>query len=341
MKKLLVIALAFGLFLGGCAGGNGGTEDRSLIIYTNSASDGRGDWLTDLAEEAGFEIKVVHMGGGELTNRLIAEKNTQIADLVWGLNAVEYERLKKQDLLQKYEPTWAKEVDMVLGDPEGYYYPIVVQPLMMAYNLEVFANEEPPKDWTELGSKFAGRYQIHPLTGGTSRSVLASILVRYKDPNGELGISQEGWDVVKEYVQNAYFIQTNEDYWSRVIDGTRPMTMIWGSGLILNQNNLGQKFGIMQPEVGVPFVVEQLAIFKNSKKNALAIEFINWMGSAEIQAKFAQEFGTTPAHPDALAEAPQDIKDLMASVSPQDIDWKFVAENIDSWVEKVELEFRN
>ena len=131
MKKLLVIALALGLILGGCAGGNGGTEDRSLIIYTNSASDGRGDWLTDLAEEAGFEIMVVHMGGGELTNRLIAEKNTQIADLVWGLNAVEYERLKKQDLLQKYEPTWAKEVDMVLGDPEGYYYPIVVQPLMM------------------------------------------------------------------------------------------------------------------------------------------------------------------------------------------------------------------
>lgn len=340
MKKLLVIALALGLILTGCAGG-GDEKDRSLIVYTNSGSDGRGDWLTDLAEEAGFDITVVHMGGGELSNRILAEKNAQIADLVWGLNAIEYERLKKEDLLLKYEPTWAKEVDMVYGDAEGYYYPIVVQPLMIAYNLEYFADKEAPKDWTELASRFPGIYQVQPLTGGTHRSVLSSILIRYRDPNGVLNVSQEGWDVVKEYVQNAYFIQTNEDYWSRVIDGTRPMTMIWGSGLILNQNNLGQKFGVMKPEVGVPFVVEQLAVFKNSKKTDVAIEFINWMGSAEIQGKFAQEFGTAPAHPQALASAPADIRELISSLTPQPIDWKFVAENVDSWVEKVELEFRN
>jgi len=40
-----------------------------------------------------------------------------------------------------------------------------------------------------------------------------------------------------------------------------------------------------------------------------------------------------------LDEAPADIKEFIDQVHPQDMDWGFVAENIDQWVEKCELEF--
>lgn len=345
MKKIMVLMVltlvvtAAHVFAGGGSESRAAAEDRSLIVYTNSGSDGRGDWLTEVAAEAGFDVTVVHMTGGDLANRIIAERNAQIADVVWGLNALEYERIKTYDLLLQYTPSWASEVDMVLGDPEGYYHPIVVQPLMLAYNRDFISPADAPRDWTELGSRFPGQYNIFGLGSGTSRSILSSILVRYADPNGELGVSQAGWDAVENYLQNAHYIQSGEDYWASVVNGTRPMTMIWGSGLLLNQRNLNQTFEIMQPEVGHPFVVEQLAIFRNSNKTAVAQEFVDWMGSADIQARFAQEFGTTPAHPVALQASPQEVRDLMGNVRPQSIDWQQVSLRLADWVEKAELEF--
>lgn len=33
------------------------------------------------------------------------------------------------------------------------------------------------------------------------------------------------------------------------------------------------------------------------------------------------------------------IKELMETLKPQDLDWSFIAENVDAWVEKAELEY--
>jgi len=316
------------------------TSGETLIVYTNSGSDGRGDWLVERAAEAGFQMEYVHLGGGDLTNRLIAEKNNQIADLVFGLNAVEYEKLKNEELLMQYEPVWASEVNMAYGDPEGYYYPIVVQPLLLVYNPEFVAPEDVPTDWTDLTDpKYQDRYMILGLGGGTSRTILSSIAVRYADPEGVYGVSDEGWEVIKGFIQNSHIAVEGEDWWGNAITGERPMFMMWGSGYLQNEAELGVDFEFMTPEIGVPFVVEQVAIFKNSDQVDLALEFADWFGSAEIQSEWSAQFGSTPAHPDALANASPEVQELMAAVTPQEIDWGFMTENVDKWVEKCELEY--
>ncbi len=347
MKKVVIttvlLLVSFGLLFG--AGSKetvstlDGPVDRSqqLVIYSNSASAGRAQWLEARAAKEGFNITIVDLGGAELTNRLIAEKNNSLADLVYGLNNLEYEKLKKEGLLLKYTPVWADEVDKALGDPEGYYHPIVVQPLVLMYNTDY---ADPPKDWTDLtDSKYKDQYNIFALTGGTAKNILSSILVRYPDPNGEGGISKEGWEVARKYIQNAHIEVKGEDYVGNVISGLRPLTMMWGSGVIQNQNERNYKFGIMSPEIGVPYVVEQVGIISKTKKAALALDFANWFGSKELQAEWSAQFGSIPAQPEALAQASDDIKEFMAKVHPQTIDWALVAANVDMWVEKVELEF--
>ena len=105
-----------------------GEVDKSeqLVIYTNSGSNGRGEWLKELAKTEGYNIEVVQIQGGDLANRIITEKNNPQADMVFGLNAMEYEKLKAEEVLDPWEPTWKADVDMSLGDPDGYYYPIVI-----------------------------------------------------------------------------------------------------------------------------------------------------------------------------------------------------------------------
>ncbi len=318
-----------------------GQADRSkeLVVYSNSTSNGQDEWLLKTAKEAGFNLQIVSIDGSALSDRLVAEKNNSVCDVVFGLNAVEYERLKSEDLLVKYEPEWVDEVDMSLGDADGYYYPTVVQPLMLIYNKDIVT--DPPKDWTDLcDPKYKDQYNLFQLQGGTAKMITASILARYPDPAGEYGVSEEGWKVIEELYANGYYQQDGDDYISNVIDGTVPMSELWGAGVIRYQKERGVEFGLMLPEIGEPFVVEQIGIINGSDQVELAKDFANWFGSAEIQKGWSDNVGAIPANQKALDMIEdQDIKDLMSKVKIQDVDWALVSEYVNDWVEKIQLEY--
>lgn len=311
-------------------------EGKNLVIYTNSGSNGRDKYLKEKAKEAGFDVEVVSIQGGELANRIIAEKNNVQADLIYGLNSVEYERLKAEDTLVKYKPEWSKDVDMSLGDEEGYYYPIVIQPLVNIMKNDLSEYPESFKDLTD--PKWNGKYHIMNFGGGTGRSILASLLVQYKDPDGELGVSKEGWEFVKKFIQNGKIAKQGEDWIGAVINGNVPICQMWGSGVLQYEKERNYKFKLMVPSTGVPYVTEQVAVVKGGKTDE-AIKFANWFGTSKIQEDWMKQFGTIPCQPEALKNATPEIKEFMSKVKKQDIDWKFVTKYIDKWVEKVELEF--
>lgn len=312
-------------------------KTKTITVYTNSGSDGRDEWLTKRAAEDGYSVQVLEMGASDLTNRLIAEKNNGLADVIFGLNNIEYEKLKAQDILMQWKPDWTEGVDQNLIDPDGYYYPVSTTPLLLICNNEM---ENQPSDWTDLiKPEYEGLYQIHGLGGGTGKTVFASIISRYPDENGELGISDEGWEMARQYLGNAHLIAEGEDSIGAVIDGSLPMDMHWASGVLTEEKNRDYKFDIMKPEVGEPYAVESVAIVKTCKDPELAEDFLNWLGSSEIQLEWSNEWGTIPAQKDALTKVSDEVKGLMDGLKAQELDWGFIAENIDAWVEKAELEY--
>lgn len=312
-------------------------SDDTIVVYTNSGSEGRDVWLVDRAAKDGFKIQVVSLGASEVAERMIAEKNNSLCDVTFGLNNIEYEKLKKNGLLQTWKPEWVDGVDQGLVDPDGFYYPVTTTPLVLIGNAD-FKNM--PKDWIDLTKdEYKGLYQLHGLGGGTAKTVYASIVSRYADPNGELGISDEGWEVAAKFIGNAHNIATGEDSIGEVIDGTYPLDEHWASGVLTEQKKRNYKFQIMTPEVGEPFVVESVAISAGTKKYDQCVKFLNWLGSSDIQKEWSDNFGTIPCQKEALENVSDDLKDLMKMMKPQELDWGFISENIDAWVEKAELEF--
>lgn len=126
MKKMKVwsTVLATGVALttlAACSGGSNSTtassseekadKSQELVIYSNSVSNGRGDWLTAKAKEAGFNIKMVDIPGAQLADRVIAEKNNAVADMVFGIGAVDSNKIRDQKLLVQYKPKWLDKID--------------------------------------------------------------------------------------------------------------------------------------------------------------------------------------------------------------------------------------
>ncbi len=315
----------------------------TLTVYTNSGSDGRGEWLVERAAKDGFDIQFIEAGGAEIQNRLLAEKNAPIADVVYGLNSIMWESLKAEDILIPYTPVWADEIPEGLNDPEGYYHAIVKQAILLVYDENQTAPEDAPKDWLDLWTNeaFDGKYEyLTSLSGGTVRNVLAGILTRYADPNGELGVSAEGWEQIAQYYQHGVPAEEGMDVYAQISDPAKPVIcgQMWSSGIETRDEQYGTKTNYVVPEVGVPYAVEAISIVNGTKNEEEAQRFVDWFGSAQIQGEWAQEFSTLPANKNAVDKA-NEFNQKIATLPAQDIDWGLVAENIDAWCETIELNY--
>jgi iron(III) transport system substrate-binding protein len=350
MKKLMALVLSLAMLLSLSAAANAeatGADVKGtgvqLTIYTNSGSNGRDAWLIERAKQDGFNLVVLEEGAGAIQQRIIGEAANPIADVVYGLNAIIWNDLINRECIVKYDaPSWASEVSEGLNDPNGYYYAIVKQAILLVYDQNQLSAEDAPKDWTELATNFAGKYEIPgSLTGGTTRNVIAGILSRYLDENGELGVSQEGWDVITAFYQNGVVAESGVDLYAQIANPSSPVVMgqMWSSGVATRDETYGTKTGYVVPEVGVPYAVEGIGIINGTKNMDEALRFVEWFGSAKIQGECAQSttWGTMPANTIA-AELADPYQRELCSIPAQNIDWAIVAKNIDAWCEKITLD---
>ncbi|MDQ0674861.1 iron(III) transport system substrate-binding protein [Pseudarthrobacter siccitolerans] len=352
-QSLVAAAVAVTL-LAGCGGGaaspaaSGGSSPapaggsgETLVIYTNSNGEGRGDWVTAKAAEAGFKIEIVGAGGADATNKLIAEKNNPIADIAFGLNNMYFSQIKAEDALEPYEPAWAGDVDQELGDGETYW-PLVKQAILLGYNSDKISKDAAPQDWTDLWTKDGLKARYERVTGlgtATAQLVFAGILSRYRDDSGDLGISDEGWKQVEQYFQNGSPAVAKTDLFARIASGEVDMGQMPSSIIAEREKSFNVNVETVIPSVGVPLAVEQVALVKGSKKKEQAQKFIDWFGSADVQGEFAQKFNSMPVNQAAEAKANPEVVAFFADLKQQDIDWEFVQENMGAWVEKIELEY--
>ncbi|MCL2526934.1 MAG: extracellular solute-binding protein [Defluviitaleaceae bacterium] len=305
-----------------------------ITIYSNSFTDERLIWLNEAAEFAGFNIQTVGEGGGALTERLIAEAGSPIADVVFGLNAFLWHNLIANDVVIPYAPTWAREIPEGLNHPAGYYHALVIQAIMLVYD----QNQVPlgPTDWLELwtDSRFHGQYMFElVLTGGTTQMVLAGILYRFRDPDGHLGISSEGWEHIAMYYRYGVPNTTGEGLFTQMANQGSPVLMgqMFHSVVPTQERLHGVNAGFPVPAVGIPFVVEGIALVNGSAQQEEAQRFIDWFGSAEVQADWQSRFDSLPANPNAHEDVSR-FGEMINGLPQQRMDWAFVAENMGAWI---------
>lgn len=235
----------------------------TLNVYTNSGTDGRDEWLIERAAQDGFKVQVVGAGAADTQNRLLAEKASPIADVVFGLNAIIWESLKAENILIPFVPEWADEIPAGLNDDEGYYHAIVKQAILLVYDQNQLTEDQAPTDWPDLWTKpeFDKKYEyLTSLAGGTVRNVITGILTRYADPNGDLGIAQEGWDAIAEYYKHGVPNEDGVDLYAQIAseNSTVVCGQMWSSGVETRDQQYGVKTGYAVPDVGVPYAVEAL-----------------------------------------------------------------------------------
>lgn len=314
-----------------------------LVIYSNSLTDEREEWIEERATEAGFNLEYVSAGGGDILNRLLAEKNAPQADITFGMDESSFMQLSDENLLVEHVPSWISSIPEDANIGEGFYHPLVEQRIFMIYNAEFVAEDQVPSNWQDLAAndELDGMYRVPPeLGGGTNQKAILSILLQYIDEEGELGIAQEGWDQVELYLANGYQTPDSEDVHANFADGTVPLGYHFSSGIPSAEETYGFTATPINPEQGVITMREQIGVINKGEDHDYdnAKAFVDWFGSDELQAEWAEEFGSLPVSTVAYESTLDRIKEIAEATTPMEVDWNFVRENIGAWIEKVELE---
>lgn len=344
IRKLALVGVSFTLAVAGlsaCSSILNPTASGSITIYSNSISDGRGDWLKKEAKEAGFNLNLVDSGGGDVYNKIVAEKDNPVADMFFGLNDIFGHNLAEKNLLEEYKPAWADEVDTKGAGDAKTYWPIVREPIMLVCNTAKYPTaDQMPKDWPDLweNPKFKKRYETPAvLGGGTTQVVLSSILSRYPDQNGKLSVSDKGWEAIKSFFDNGSRAVDGTDLYARMSQGNVDCGQMWLAGKITREKQYGVSTEAARPAGGVPILHQFTGVVKGAKNAEGAKKFIDWFGSAEMQGKWSKQFGTAPMN--KKAEGDSKVVKYTDSFAQQNIDWRFVAKNLTSWIEEIQLKY--
>lgn len=322
---------------GPASGSNSSGE--TLIIYSPQGEGKRAEFMSTRAQQdLGMDIQFVTGGGGELTSRLIQERNNSQADLVLGIGEAQLAELDSKGLFEVYTPAWADKIPSEFLRSDAGYTLFSQTPIVMAYSPDVLDANDAPKRWEDLAKpEYKGKFVLPGATGQTGQAMIVGILWRYADPiTGD--VSDEGWELLSRIMDNSVKLSDGEKFdWSRTTSGEVPIHVGWLGGLQTAARDSNFTFEIVDAEGGSPFVNTGVGVVEGGNVGK-AQEFINWFGSAEVQVDFVKETNNdTPLNEDALVQLPEAKQDIEA-ITPQEIDWAVVAQQLSTWMQRIQLE---
>ena len=193
MKKLGALVLVALMLLTATAA----LAEGSLVVYSPHDADPLQAGIA-LFQAAYPDIKVEYIaaGTGELLQRVAAESENPLADVLWGGGA---------DSLAAFKPYFQPYVsanDAVIADAfkdaEDLWIGESPLPMVLFYNKTLVSEEDAPKTWEDLlNPKWKGQIAFaSPAKSGSAYTQLCTMIFAHGGPEGG------GWDFVEKFYQN-------------------------------------------------------------------------------------------------------------------------------------------
>lgn len=348
MKKFLSIVLAMTMLLlaSGCSSANGNnkknepakdpapTEGKELsgkvVVYSPHGEeilDAVSEWFY---EETGVEVEYLFMGGGELVDRIRAEKANPQADVIFGNPSNVFEQMKRDELLAPSNPSWASELNSNFVDVDGYFYGTIQTPVMLFYNNTILDENTAPKDWSDLADPaYKDMIIMRSVTSAASRATISAMIEQY-DKDGKL--DPDGWDFMKALDANTKKYVTDSNLMFQGIAKGEGAIGFWTlDGITKNIDENKMPLTIVAPESGAVVISDGIALINGAKNEENARAFIEFVGSEEVQLRLANEFNRMPTLPSALEKAPAWMGNM--DFDAMDINWGTLTDKQADWMQ--------
>ena len=312
----LVLGASMVLGLAGCSGGSGGTTTQAPAPTTTAAAaepaadgslaaDVPAEMVKDYASMTGkvviytsmyediieamdnqldevfpnMDIEFFYGGTGTLQSKVAAEMDSgklgcdilMVAEPSYALE------LKEAGILH---PFMFAETDKLLfdADPEGYWYPVRMLNMVLAYNPEKYSKDALPNSFKDFAfdTEMKGSLSMgNPLTSGTSYAAIVALLDKY------------GEDYYKALGSQGVAIESGSVALTKLETGECKEVMILEESVLKKREEEGSKLEVIYPTDGVVSTPSPIMIIDDehsANANAAAAEAVEeWFLSTEGQ----------------------------------------------------------
>lgn len=289
MKKILSLVLAVMMLccFGGSALAVNEDVEGTVGIYTSMYQ-----FVIDMMDEAikaefpnltpAFDGSFFFYGGtGDLQKKLTGEMETGTlgCDMMLVAEPAYSLELKEGGWL---EPIEVENADTLLRfpyDEEGYWYPVRVCNMVLAYNPEKYTPDQLPKTFKEFGTaneELKGQISMgNPLSSGTTMAAVAALTDKY------------GYEYFEGLGANEVMIESGSTALTKLETGECKVIMILEESVLQKRKESGSQLACIYPEDGViliPSTVMTVAEERSAHQNIEACEAIeNWLLTEEAQ----------------------------------------------------------
>jgi iron(III) transport system substrate-binding protein len=328
LLALFAITLIVSLVLTACGGR---AEQSKLVIYTSKENEEIEKYIP-VAEKAmpNVKLEVLRLSTGDLTAKLLAEKDNPQADVIFGVAATSMMIFQKEGMLEPYAPKGWDTILPQFKDTNNPPYWVGDDAYVTAFCVNtVLANEKNlpiPTSWADLLDPVYKDHIVmpNPASSGTGFMFVSSVLQ---------GLGEDkGWSYLRELDKNMAIYTKS---------GSKPCKMA-GAGeytigisfefVAAGQIADGAPLQMVLPAEGSGYEMEVNALVKGTKNEKAAKEFLDWAISDEAMNLYAEYFGVLakPGFP-----VPQGIPaDIADRLFPMNFSWSSDNRDgiLDQWV---------
>ena len=290
MKKLVALLLCLVMMLGVVPGALAVNEDveGKVVIYTSIYQfviDMMSEQLK--AEFPNLEVEFFYGGTGSLQTKLAGEMETGTlgCDMMLVAEPAYSLELKEGGWLHQFAVEDADKVLRFPYDEEGYWYPVRVCNMVLAYNPELYTPDQLPKTFKEFAEDPSLKGLIsmgNPLTSGTTMAAVAALTDKY------------GYEYFDALGANDVMIESGSVALGKLETGECKAVMILEESVLKERKEKGSKLACIYPEDGVILIPSTAMIVAEEKSANMYTEaceaVANWLLSEEGQKLILQGY---------------------------------------------------
>ncbi|NMS90632.1 extracellular solute-binding protein [Clostridioides difficile] len=331
----ILLTVVMSLSLVACSNDNTSKSDKledTLVVYTTHGEDMLGAISEEFTKETGVNVEFINLKG-ELADRVRSEKDNPQADVMFGGDTSTYMQLKEEGLYEKTEPSWNNELDKSYKDSEGYWYGTIKTPVMMFYNTKLLSADKAPKDWSDLTKEeYKDLIVTRDSLSSSMRSTVSNLINYYSTTKSEA----EAWKYLEDLNKNIKnYYNSGSVMYSAIGKGEAAISVAVLSDIIDNKEKNNMPLEVVDAESGSVVITDCVAALKNAPHPNVAAKFVDFVGSAKIQAMIANDFNRIPTLDSALKDSP---KWMSKEYKAMDVDWSVIGKNQSNWIEKWETD---
>lgn len=328
MKRYIWTAVLL-LLLSGCSGEESRipdyapTPEEKLVIYTSHKEAVYGPIIKEFEERSGLWVQVVTGGTNELLERIEAEQDAPVCDVMFGGGAESLSAYA--DCFEAYAPAAGVQFRDGVWHETDFWVPFSTLPVVMVYNTRLVREGE-LCGWQDLLSgQWEGKIALaDPTISGSGYTAVLTMLSSVSD-----GL-WEGMDQLQVQLQGKV-LQDSGDVVREVANGAMAV------GLTLEETALkwqaqGAALEVVYPEEGTSAVPDGGALVAGAPHADNAKRFLDFIQSRDVQMMVSTQMFRRSVRKDV--ETPGELPELEEiTLIPYDVQWagEIKQEFVEQW----------